>query len=52
MILSKKTETDNDQGQQTWGSQGGKEEGLGWMAIWGTWGDANCYIWNVLSMGP
>ena len=28
---------------------GGKVEGVGWMDIWGLWGNANCYIW-ILGM--
>ena len=53
MILSlkKKTETDHGQGEQTWGSQGEKGEGVGWTDSLGFL-DANCYVWNGWAMGP
>ena len=47
--LKKKVETDHGQGEQIWGSQGGK--GREWMGFWVVLG-ANCYIWNGWTMGP
>ena len=47
MILSKNnkktTDTDHDQEEQTWCSQGGK--GRKWDG-WASGGDAKCCIWN------
>ena len=46
-----KTEADHGQEQQIWGSQGGKEERVGSVGIWGIFLDANSCIWNGWAMG-
>ena len=52
MILSKNTETDHGQGEQTWGSRG-ERDGVRWMELaFGGFLDTNCYIWNRWVMGP
>ena len=48
MILSKKTETDHDQGEQAWGFQGGKGKGEEWTGIWGVFG---CKVLYLEQMG-
>ena len=40
-----KMETDHRHGEQTWGCQVGREQGVGWTGSLGLV-DANCYIWN------
>ena len=44
MILSKKTETDHGQGQQTWRYLVGEGEGVGWIGIWGFFGCKPLYL--------
>lgn len=52
MILYKNNkQKQHGQEEQTWGSPGGRGEGVGGMDILGVLGDANCYIWNGWAMG-